>query len=132
MASLKDTLRNTRLDCITTAAGATAHMIVYTGSQPSKTAAPTGTKLADFTLPNPIAAGASGGVLTLSAITPVSGAATGTPGYARMTDSATDDGTHTIEQLSAGIGSGEVSFSGQIFSGGQVSITSFTETEGNP
>jgi hypothetical protein len=131
MASLKDTLRNTRLDAITTAAGAAAHLIVYTGAAPSKTASPTGTLLADFVLPNPIAAGAAGGVLTLSAITPVSGAASGTPGYARMV-SGTDDGTHTVEQLSAGIGSGEVSFSGAIFSGGAVSITSFTETEGNP
>ena len=131
MASLMDTLRNSRLNAITTAAGATATLNIYSGSSPAKTAAPTGTLLAAFSLPNPIAAGAAAGVLTLSSITAVSGSATGTPGYARLC-SGTDDGTHTVEQLSAGIGSGEVSFSGQIFSGGQVSITSFTETEGNP
>jgi hypothetical protein len=130
MASLKDTLRNARLDAITAAAGATASLIIYTGAAPSKTSAPSGTLLVSFSLPNPIAPASSGGTLTLSAISPATGAASGTPGYARLV-SGTDDGTRTVEQLSAGIGTGEVNFSGTVSSGGQVSITSFVETEGN-
>lgn len=131
MASFKDSLRNARLDAVTTAAGATAYLKVYTGSAPSKTASPTGTLLVSLPLPNPIASSASSATLTLSAVTAQNGAATGTPGYVRLTDSNTDDGTHTIGQFSAGIGSGEVSFSGQVNTGGSVSVTSFTFTEGN-
>lgn len=132
MASLKTSVRNARMDAITTAAGVTAYLKVYTGSAPSMTSSPTGTLLASLSLPNPIAPGASGGVQTWSAISAGTGVATGTPGYVRLTDSNTDDGTHTIEQFSAGIGSGEMSFSGQINTSGSVTVTSITQTEGNP
>jgi hypothetical protein len=130
LASLKDTLRNARLDAITTAAGAAAVLNVYSGTAPGKTAAPTGTLLVAFPLPNPIAPPSSGGVLTLTTIAAASGVASGTPGYARMC-SGTDDGTRTVEQLSAGVGSGEVNFSAPVSSGGQVTMSSYAETEGN-
>jgi hypothetical protein len=45
--------------------------------------------------------------------------------------SGTDDGTRTVEQLSAGVGSGEVNFSAPVSSGGQVTMSSYAETEGN-
>ncbi len=57
---------------------------------------------------------------------------TGTPNFFRMIDGATDDGTHTQVQGTAGVSSGELSFASPIASGGTVSITaSMTITEGN-
>lgn len=132
MPSYKTSLRNTRMDAITTAAGATAYLKIYTSTAPALTDAPTGTLLVSIPLPNPIAAGANTGVLTLSTVSDATGAVTGTPGYGRLTNSNTDDGTHTIAQFSAGIGTGELSFSGQVYASGTVTTTSFTDTEGNP
>jgi len=131
MASFMDTLRNSRLDAITTAVGATGYLKAYTGSAPSKTASPTGTLLVSMAVANPLASASSGGVLTFSAISAGTGVATGTPGYVRLTNSNTDDGTHTVVQYSAGIGSGEMSFSGQVNTSGSVTVNSITHTEGN-
>lgn len=132
MPKYKTSLRTTRMDDVTAAASTTAYLKVYTGSAPALTAAPTGTLLVSIPLPNPIAAGASSGVLTFSAVSDATGAATGTPGYVRLTNSNTDDGTHTIANFTAAIGSLECNFSGQVFSGGTVTTTSFVITEGNP
>lgn len=64
---------------------------VYTGGPPATVnSAATGTLLATFTLPDPAFAAATGGVKTLDAdpdITAVTDAA-GTPGWARIQDSA--------------------------------------------
>ena len=129
--SYKDSTRNTRLDALTTALGTSAHLLVYTGGAPSKTASPTGTLLATLALSNPTAPASSGGVLTFSTITSATAAASGTPGYFRMIDGSTDDGTHTQLQGSAGVGSGDLNFNSTVASGGTVSITSATITEGN-
>ena len=74
---------------------------------------------------NPIGPAASGGVLTLSAITTETGLATGTPGYFRICTTNSDGtaGADVVAQGTAGIGSGELNFSSQISSGGNVSIT---------
>ena len=58
-------------------------------------------------------------------------AAAGTPGYYRVIDGTTDDGTHTQIQGSCGVGSGDINFSSTIASGGTVAITSLVYTEGN-
>lgn len=131
MASYKTTLRNSNMTNIITALTSTSRLLFYTGSAPANTASPTGTLLATFTIASGVGT-VSGGVLTFSSISNVTGAASGTPGYFRMIDGTTDDGTHTEVQGTAGVGSGEFNFSSTVASGGTVSITSITITEGNP
>lgn len=131
MANLGTILRTDMVGQINTTAGTTAHLLTYTGSAPSKTSAPTGTLLATWALANPVGA-ASGGVWTMTVPSSVTAAASGTPGYGRIIDGATDDGTHSQVQFSAGIGSGELSFNAALSSGGAASIIAFTITDGNP
>ncbi len=130
--SYKASLRNARLDAFTTAVTATSRVKVYTGSAPSLTATPTGTLLATLTPANPFAPGSAAGVLTASAIASGTAAASGTPGYFRVIDGTTDDGTHTQMQGDSAVGSGSLNFASTITSGGTVSISSFVVTEGNP
>jgi hypothetical protein len=131
--SLKDTTRATMMSSIVTAITATSNMKVYAGVAPAKTASPTssgGTLL--VTLPCSSTFGTvSGGVLTANAITTTAAVASGTPAFYRIIDGATDDGTHTQIQGSCGVGSGDINFASTIASGGNVSITSLTYTEGN-
>lgn len=130
MASLKDSVRTTRVGDIGAALTSTSRLIVYTGSPPSKTATPSGTPLATFTLAATPGT-ASAGAYTFTAPSNVTGAAGGVPGYFRMIDGTTDDGTHTVVQGTAAVGSGELNFASSIASGGTVSISSFVITEGN-
>ncbi len=130
MASLKTALRTTIMTAIVTALTATSRLLFYTGSAPALTATPTGTLLATFTL-SATAGTVTTGVLTFTNPSNVTGAASGTPGYWRMIDGSTDDGTHTQVQGTAGVGSGEFNFASTIASGGTVSITSAVMTEGN-
>ena len=129
--NLKDTLRQSMMSQIATALGSSGHLLIYTGTAPSKTAAPTGTLLATFALPS-TAGTASGPVLTFGTIASVTASASGTPGYARFIDGSTDDGTHTQIQCSCGVGSGELNWGSTIASGGTASISSATITEGDP
>ena len=130
MASLGDTTRTNRVARISTDVGTTGYLFVYTGSAPSKTAAATGTKLVSMPTANPFGSSASA-VLTASAIANQNGLASGTPGYFRLCSSSLEDGTNVILQSSAGVSSGDLSFSATVSLGGQVSITSFTVTDGN-
>jgi hypothetical protein len=134
--SYKDSVRNTRLDALTSALGTAAFMEIFTGAQPGKTAgafnADSGTKLASLACSNPVAAGSTGGVLTFSAIANNTGLASGTPGYFRIKTAASGAPSTVIIEGDAGVGSGSLNFSSTIASGGTVSITSATVTEGNP
>lgn len=135
MAKLKTADRNAALDAITTTAGATAYLWVYTGSAPGKTSnnfnAATGTLLSKHAMSNPIAPASVNGVLTCSTITASAAVASGTPGYWRInTDSTTTDGTTTVMEGSCGISSGELSFPGTVSSGTTVTPT-LAITEGN-
>jgi hypothetical protein len=129
--NIKDTTRATMMGAISTAVTTTSKIKIYSGSAPTKTTSPTGTLLATLT-PAATFATASGGVLTAGAIaSDTSAAAAGTPGYYRVIDGATDDGTHTQIQGSCGVGSGDINFSSAIALGGTVAITSLVYTEGN-
>ena len=134
--SYQDAVRNTRMNAITTALGTTAYLEIFTGTQPGKSAgvfnADSGTKLASLPCSNPIAPGASAGVLTFSAITSETGLASGTPGYFRVKTAQNGVASTVIIEGDAAVGSGSLNFSSTIASGGQVSITSATITEGNP
>ena len=88
-----NTLRNSRLDAITTAVGNAGLWRIYDGTKPAIGGAAT-TLLAELTCGTPFAGAASGGVLTLNSITQDSSAnATGTATWARI---ATSGGTAII------------------------------------
>jgi hypothetical protein len=123
------TLRNNMLDQITTRAGASALLRIYDGSRPATGGTAT-TLLAELTCNATFAAGASGGVLTLNAITADSSAnATGTATWFRIVQA--DGTTHVLDGNVGTSGSDLNLNSVSIVSGAQVSVTSFTITEGN-
>lgn len=118
-------LRNARLDAIGTILGASGTLTVYSGSPTGVgNAAPTGLLV---TLTAVTYAAASGGTKTFSA-TAATAAGSGTPAAARL---LTSGGTAHAE-FDAGVGSGTLNFNSAISSGGTVSLTSATFTEGNP
>lgn len=133
--SYQDAVRNTRLNAITTAAGTTAVIEVFTGAPAGKSAgvfnADPGTKLCSLPLSNPIAGSASGGLLTFSSITSATGLAAGTPASFRLKTAASGAPSTVIIEGDAAVGSGSLNFASAVSSGGTVSISSATITEGN-
>lgn len=124
------TINNARLDAIETAIGATAKLLVYTGSMPANcAAAATGTLLATITLPADWMAAASGGVKAKSGTWSGVASATGTAGYCRIYDNSV---TVCGIQGLAGIGTGEFQFDNTALASTQaVSINTFQLTAGN-
>lgn len=120
------TLRNTRLDAITTAIGSSGKLRVFSGTKPATGGAET-TLLASLPLSATAAAAASAGVLTLNAITnDTNAAASGTPTWARLTTSANG----AVVDMTAGVGSGDLNFNAAIVATGIVSCSSFVITDG--
>lgn len=124
-------LRTTRLTDVVTAIGSLGKLKLYTGGPPGVNNAATGTLLAVLTLAETACGTVSNGVLTFSAITAEDAAlADGTAGYARITTSA--DATVAELTVSGTGGSGDVKLNNvNIVTGGEVSISSATITEGN-
>jgi len=122
------TLRNSMLDAITTAAGGSALLNIYDGSRPATGGAAT-TLLAQLTCNATFAPSASGGVLTLNAITQDSSAnATGTATWFRITTS----GATFVLDGNVGTSGSDLNLSStSIVSTQPVSVTSFVITEGN-
>jgi len=134
--NLKDSTRATMMGAIPTAITGTSRIKIYNnvGAIPGKASSPTtnGATLLSTLTPSATFGTVSGGVLTASAITSDPSAANpGTPGFYRVIDGSTDDGTHTQIQGSCGVGSGDINFASTISAGGTVSITSLTYTEGD-
>lgn len=127
------TLRNARLDAITTVIGASGFLIIYSGTPPAdaNTALSGNTVLAQLTLNATFAPAASASVLTLNAITADSSAdATGTATFFRLTTSSS---TTYKMQGTVGAGSGDLSLNTTaIVIAAQVSCSSFVITAGNP
>lgn len=91
MANLKidTTIRSNMMDEITAAAGSSAKILLYSGSQPAGGGATSATLLGTLTCASTFAAAASGGVLTLNAVTGDSSAdATANCSWFRLTTSA--------------------------------------------
>lgn len=122
-------LRNAMLDAITTFAGNSGKIRLYSGSRPSTGGAIT-TLLAELTCNATFAPSASGGVLTLNSITSDSSAdATGTATWGRLFKS---DGTTIVFDFNVGTSGSDLNLNTtSITAGGPVSITSFTITAGN-
>ena len=122
------TLRNTMLDAITSAVGASGKLRIYDGSRPATGGSATNL-LAELTLNATFAASASSGVLTLNAITSDSAAdATGTATWFRI---VTSGGTFVLDGNVGTSGSDLNLNTTSIVTGAAVSITSFTITGGN-
>ena len=123
------TLRNARLDAITTFVGASGKLRIYSGTQPATGGTAT-TLLAELTLNTTFAPAASAGVLTLNAITSASSAAaTGTATWARILKS---DGTTICMDCTVGTSGADINLNTvAIVINAQVSVTSATITEAN-
>jgi len=131
MALAYDTsIRNAMLDAITTRAGASALLRIYSGTRPATGGTAT-TKLAELTCNATFAPGSSGGVLTLNAITQDSSAdATGTATWFRIVKS---DGTTFVTDGDVGTSGSDLNLTTtSIVAGQPVSVSSFVVTEGNP
>ena len=128
--ALSATLRNNRADAITSFTGASALLRIYSGTRPATGGTAT-TLLAELTCNATFAAAASGGVLTLNAITQDSSAnATGTATWFRLVKS---DGTTFVMDGDVGTSGSDLNLNTtSLVSGGPVAITSFVLTEGNP
>jgi hypothetical protein len=122
------TLRNAMLDAITTAVGNAGLLRIYDGTRPATGGAAT-TLLAELTCGTPFAAGASGGVLTLT--TPTQDASANASGTATWFRITTSGGTAVIDGNVGTSGSDLNLTTTTITSGQPVSVTSWTITEGN-
>lgn len=124
------TTRNAWLDSITSRAGASALLRIYNGTQPATGGTAT-TLLAELTCNATFAPAASGGVLTLNAITQDSSAdATGTATWFRIVQSG--GSTHVFDGTVGTSGADLNLNSTSIVAAGTVSISSFTITAPNP
>lgn len=122
-------LRNAKLDANTTIVGAAGKLEIYAGTKPA-TGGAEGTLLATFTLGSPFAPASSAGVQSPTLPSATTGAATGTAGWARVTKA---DGSTAVMDLTVGTSGAQVNLSSlSITSGGAVSVTSWTITDGNP
>ena len=120
--SMNVTLRNNRLDQITSFAGTSAVIKIYTAG---------GATLIDtLTCSATLAPAASGGVLTLNAITAGTAVATGTAATATLFKS--DGTTAVISGLTVGTSGSNINLSSvSITSGDSIAISSASITEGN-
>lgn len=123
------TIRNSRMDAITTAVGASGLLRIYDGSRPATGGSAT-TKLAELTGNATFAPSASGGVLTLNSIAQDASAdATGTATWFRWVSSGA---TFCVDGNVGTSGSDLNLTTTAIVATQPVSVTSFVITEGNP
>lgn len=123
-AGYSTTLRNAQLDAITTAVGNAGKLALYDGVRPATGGSAT-TKLAEFTLGTPFAAGAAAGVLSPTLPSDTTGLAAGTATWGRIT---TSGGTFVID---LGVGTDITLNTTTVSVGVTCSVTSFSITRGN-
>ena len=128
MAGYSTTLRNAKLDAITTAVGNAGVLTIYNGSRPATGGTAT-TALVAFTMGSPLAAAASGGVLTITAPSATPALASGTATWARLSTS----GSTFVADFSVGTSGSEINLNSTALTVSvNVTITSATITDGNP
>ena len=124
------TLRDARMDAITTHAGNAALLRIYDGSRPATGGTAT-TLLAELTCGSPFAGASVNGVLTANAITQDASAnATGTATWFRIVQS--NGTTHVLDGNVGTSGSDLNLTTTSIVATQPVSVSSFVITEGNP
>jgi len=126
------TTRNAEMDAVTARVGTSGLLRVYNGTRPANpgTAITTQTMLVELTCnATAFAPAASGGVLTANAISNGTAAATGTASWFRLFQS---NGTTAIIDGDVGMSGSDLNLNNTSIATGQtVSVTSFTDTEGN-
>lgn len=126
-------VRNARLDALTTVIGASANLIIYSGTQPADCSeAPTGTVLATLELPSSwMVAAASGSKEKTGTWSDISADNTGEAGYFRIYDSLMSTCGMQGSVSESGDGGDMIIDNISIVQGQTVSVSSFTLTEGN-
>ena len=128
MAGYSTTLRNAKLDAITTAVGNAGVLTIYNGSRPATGGTAT-TALVAFTMGSPFAAASSAGVLTITAPSATPAVASGTATWARLATS----GSTFVADFSVGTSGSEINLNSTALTVSvNVTITSATITDGNP
>lgn len=130
---LSTTVRNARLDSIESTIGISAILRIRTGTAPADCAtADSGTVLATITLPSDwMAAAASGAKAKSGTWQDTSADATGTAAHFRIYDSGGST-CHLQGTITATSGGGDMELDNtSITSGQQVTISTFTLTDGN-
>lgn len=133
MLQFSTTLRNNRLDQITSTVSNAALLKIYSGTPPANTAAALSgnTELASLTCASPFASSASSAVLTVGSITSANALATGTATFFRIYDSGNTT-CYIQGNVTATGGSGDMTLNTTyLTSGGSVTVTGFTITEAN-
>jgi hypothetical protein len=126
---LASTLRTTRSTAIVTAAGASAILTLYSGTQPA-TGGPATTALSAHTCSSSLGT-VSNGVLTFNAIANATASATGTATWARLTTSGgTFVADFDVSTTAAGTGVVQMPTT-SIVANATVTVSSGTLTEGN-
>lgn len=126
--AMSTTLRNARLDAITTAVGTSGKIRIYSGTRPASGGTAT-TLLAELPCSAAFAPAASGGVLTANAITSDTTADnSGTATWARVLTSA----NAFVIDMDVGTSGSDLNLnSTSISAGASVAITSLVLTEAN-
>lgn len=121
-------MRNARLDAITTFAGASCKLRIYDGTRPA-TGGTVTVLLAELIMNATFAPAAASAVLTLNAIANGTAVATSTATWARIVKS---DGTTHVLDCSVGTSGADVNFATVSFvTNATISVTSATITEAN-
>ncbi len=131
---LGTTVRNARLDQIETTIGTSPILKLRTGAQPANAgAADSGTVVATMTLPSDWLAAASGGTKSiLGTWQDTSADAAGTAAHFRIYDSGGST-CHIQGSVTISGGGGDMTLDNNVLAlGQQVTVTTFTLTEGNP
>lgn len=114
-------------DALVTAIGSSGKMKIYNGTKPASLGAPAGTLLATLTL-GATAGTTSSGVLTFGSVTQSNGShVDGTPTFVRFTTSA----DVVVADIDTGGGAGNLTFTGTVVSGQNVTVTGLTWTAPN-
>lgn len=125
-ATLSTAARNSRMDGLNTAIGASGKAKLYNGSKPASLGAPAGTLLATLVGGSSFFSNASG-VGTFSIYTQTNSShVTGTPTFVRITTSA----DVVVADIDIGAGAGNITFTGTVTNGQNIT-GSFTVTDGN-
>ena len=122
------TLRNLRLDAISTAAGSASKLQIYDGTRPATGGTATN-KLAEFTMGSPFAAASSSGVLTITLPANTTGLFAGAATWARLVTS----GAVFVMDMSVSTSGADINLNTTTVSVGvAVALTSASLTDGNP
>jgi hypothetical protein len=127
------TLRNNRLDQITSTIGNAALLQLYDGTPPASCAAAlsSNNQLVSETCGSPLASASSVGVLTLNSISVITASASGTASFFRIMNSSNTT-CHMQGTVTVTGGSGDMTLNTTYLTiGGNVTVTSFSLTEAN-